>query len=402
MRDVSDEMDLLTVYHDESASATAATVQVTSTTITLVITGGANAGTDAIKFSDYLTVTLMVAAINALNEGWVATALQAGSEATTGLTEVAATSAFGATNTQYLRGSSDYIQEQAINAASNQIERVCNRSFASASYRQLYDGTGMPRLVLRQRPVTAVSRVSVGVDNALKVRNTSTDARTATVSNDLTNVTLTIIGGANAGSDDVAISTNTIAALATAIEAIGKNWDAEAVNATAGAWPATELLKHEAYLCMTNFATLLVPGEPAEINYDLHKEAGYLVRSGGTNRGLHSGYIWHTGYGAWIPNMNSPRMPPNPGGFYGGHWSNGVSVIVSYTGGYSSTPPDIEQICNELASNVIRRGTRDTSLGSVSSPDFSWSAVASAAMTEEMRKALSPYKINLAPSTVDV
>jgi len=59
------------IYHDESVDAAAATVQVTATGIVLVITDGANAGTETLLFADYPTMWEMSDAIEALEKGWV-------------------------------------------------------------------------------------------------------------------------------------------------------------------------------------------------------------------------------------------------------------------------------------------------------------------------------------------
>ncbi len=62
------EVDGISVYCS-SGDATAASVQVTSLGITLIITGGVDENTDTLTFATYATLTDIVAAINALT-GW--------------------------------------------------------------------------------------------------------------------------------------------------------------------------------------------------------------------------------------------------------------------------------------------------------------------------------------------
>ena len=92
----------MSIYHDGSASATAATVEVKDATLVLIITGGANAGTNTYTFAgaSHDTIGEIVTAINALSEGWVAVLLGTGSDNSEGLVVAAVTSALLAANTQ--------------------------------------------------------------------------------------------------------------------------------------------------------------------------------------------------------------------------------------------------------------------------------------------------------------
>ena len=51
--------------------------------------------------------------------------------------------------------------EKYINAASNQIERYCNRTFRQLTRTDLNDGTGQNEVMLPGRPVTAITDVRV-------------------------------------------------------------------------------------------------------------------------------------------------------------------------------------------------------------------------------------------------
>lgn len=56
---------------------------------------------------------------------------------------------------------SDDLIQALITAASQYAMSFCARNFKSASYSEVYDGTGTTRLLLKQTPVTAVASVSV-------------------------------------------------------------------------------------------------------------------------------------------------------------------------------------------------------------------------------------------------
>jgi hypothetical protein len=385
------DADILAVYHDASASATAATVQVTDTTIVLVITGGANAGTDTLTLSSYTAVSDLVTAVNALAKGWVARSVVAGSDPTRLIVEPA-TSAYGSAATQWLRGVNTYSYDEAINAVSAFMERYCSRTFASATYRQLYHGTGHGTLALSQFPVTAVARASVGKLSALKVKNSSSDAREATVSNDLTDVTLTIVGGANDGSDTVAIGSNTITALATAITAVGKNWTAAASSSTPGGWPATELFKHEALHCLDEELPLYAP-DIGETSYSMDGDAGIL----------HRGTTPLPFYTRSAQAHHPPHVPPftEPGGDI---WPRGMfNVYVNYTAGYSTIPVDLALLCNEIAASILRAGTHDMSVTAEAVAGYSYTNSPHGWLSESTKQRLNVWRrLPPYPEYVDV
>lgn len=87
----------MSIYHDKSDSATAATVEVTATTMVLIVTDGANAGTTTYTFSDAASNTVgeLVTAINALDKGWVAELLDESARDSATLEVLAATDVFG-------------------------------------------------------------------------------------------------------------------------------------------------------------------------------------------------------------------------------------------------------------------------------------------------------------------
>ena len=94
----------LRIYHDESEDATAATVEVSSTGIVLVITGGANAGTTTYLFADYADLTAMVDAIEQADIGFVVSLVEGISptEKSENLHTLAATGCLGLSNRQIL------------------------------------------------------------------------------------------------------------------------------------------------------------------------------------------------------------------------------------------------------------------------------------------------------------
>ena len=66
----------------------------------------------------------------------------------------------------------------------------CRRNLISTSYKEKYDGTGCNSLVLDNYPIIALNRLSMGFDEAMRVKNSSTFGH-ASVSVSSTGVTQT-------------------------------------------------------------------------------------------------------------------------------------------------------------------------------------------------------------------
>jgi hypothetical protein len=64
------------------------------------------------------------------------------------------------------------VLQDCIDAASDVIERWCNRTFAVTTYDELYDGTGSMNLLLNNYPITQVLRVSFDPINVLQIHMT--------------------------------------------------------------------------------------------------------------------------------------------------------------------------------------------------------------------------------------
>ena len=113
------------------------------------------------------------------------------------------------------------------NAACQAIQLYCDRDFDATTYHEWLDGSGTQHLMLPQYPIIHLYLVANDIDDALTIANTSTDATELFCSVQEDTMTLTIKGGANAGSDTLTLSAYaSMALLVAAIVALGKNWAA--------------------------------------------------------------------------------------------------------------------------------------------------------------------------------
>lgn len=403
--------ELFSIYHDESDSATAATVQVTSTVLQLVVTTGANAGTYSLTLSGYASVTALVAAINVADIGFLAT-VEAGNGATdpTELDVLAAVSCFGAAAVQYPAGRSTIAYEQAINQASAHIEHICARSFNAADHTHMYHGRGHKKLVLRQRPIISVSRVAIGRQEAFRVKNTSTDAVQANFALESAKARLDVIGGVNndKGNSVAYTSTTTLDTFVAAIIAIGKGWTAEVVDSADGAWLVTDCFDFESYNALSDWMSVWVPRENQD-QYNVDKEAGVLYRAGWGS--TLSPMVW--GSATWMRWSQRPvELRPLNAESAAPYWPDGTfNIYVSFRAGYETIPSDVAGLCLEYAKLILMNAPRNTALTGENVEGYSWTAASSGAsgrtggedaFTQRLRSKLEPYRIHIAPRFLGV
>ena len=151
--------------------------------------------------------------------------------------------------TAYLGVSTYTADLQAIHEGIEQlVKNICQKTFESASYFELYDGVGAyTRLHLNYTPVTAVARVSTDLDAVIKIKNTLTDSSTASVVVDSANVTLTVAGGTGNATNTLAIATyTTLTLLVGAINALSASgWVAELYNSSYSAKKTSLLIPQQ-------------------------------------------------------------------------------------------------------------------------------------------------------------
>jgi hypothetical protein len=331
-------VDGLWIYCD-AAGATAATAQVSATALTLIITGGGSAGTNALTFASASNDTLseLITAINAL-AGWKAGAIYNGSAASTDLVVTGAQSCLGSANELTLKIEDNYRIEKLIDRATDIIEQYMSRRFKTRTYdRQVYDGVVGHQLLLHEYPATRIGRVSIGNIGAFSITNT-TATNFATVEVTATQVRLNSDGTVT----DLTISSYaTINLLIAAINATS-GWSAVLINTDAGARKATytsldgstkvpEILQIQAEYCKSpTVAYVYVPTND--------KADAYLL--GGTSEDRNAGVLY------------------SPCG-----WGYD-RLYVDYIAGYTTIPSALESLCLEMVKMKYDRGKKDTTVQS--------------------------------------
>jgi len=354
----------ISVYHDESASATAATVQVTDTTVALIVTGGTNAGTSTLTLAAAAndTVDELVAVINALSKGWVAKALGPGDADTGDLVVVPATDAFGASKTQTLMMFDSYSLTILINAASAFVENYCNRNFKSRSYVEYHDGGSGNEIFLDQLPVTQITRLSIGRDNAFEIQCSKTGITGATVTVDGTSIILDRFGTTAAtGTDTIALASYaTIALLIAAINALSEGWTTTISDSDFTNSPSTDLIEVFGLNAYDNKNYIELATE-REDTFNVDTSMSMITLSHTINRGT-------------------------------------KNIRVDYTAGYSTVPADVQAAVTKLVSAAWRTKSQDPSMKSETIGDYKYERMTAdeingsfGASIGEVTSSLNPY-----------
>ncbi len=246
-----------------------------------------------------------------------------------------------------------------INRATDAIQRFCDRTFISTTYREIRDGYWTD-IQTHNYPIISVQMFSVWRDSAIEILNTNSDAYNAYVQISDTTMTLVVQGGANAGTSTITLSDHaTLTALGVAIEALGTGWTVT-VESSLATWAPIELLLVSGLNCLTDSALLDLPGTPKS-SYLIDNDSGIITNSYNNQYHTYDDMYWEG---------------EQPGYSYGpllrGRGRRTQSVIIRYTAGYATTPGDLEQICIDLTKLYYDARKQNASVDSEKIGDYSY------------------------------
>ncbi len=254
-----------------------------------------------------------------------------------------------------------------ISRATDSIQRFCDRTFISTTYREIRDGY-QSEINTDNSPIISVQMYSTWRDEAIQIQNTSTDAYNAYVQIDNSTMTLVVLGGDNASSNELTLATyTTLTLLETAIEALGVGWTVT-VQSDLAKWSAIELLPISGLNCLDNSAGLDIPGTPRS-DYAIDNDAGIITSGCGYGSYYDGGGDYNGHYGG-VTNIR------RQGYSYGSQLQSFArrvqSTIIRYTAGYATTPGDLEQICIDLTKLFYDARKQNFSVNSEKIGDYSY------------------------------
>ena len=225
------------------------------------------------------------------------------------------------------------------------VKEYCRRDFESASYTETHDGKS-GSIFLNEYPITALSRITVGKDEAFYVNNTGTTSY-ATCSCDGTNFTCNLNG---VDSDLALVTYTTLTTLVDAINALGDGWTAT-LSGSAGIL-SSEIIDFYGRNCLdTNIAYIEIRDESLT-DFELNPNTGEIN---------------HT----------------FPVGFQ--------NIFVSYTAGYTTIPTDLQMAVKILVQYIYSKVQEDN----LGNEYYSLGDVKKALTNEfpiEVKKILMSYK----------
>jgi hypothetical protein len=183
------------------------------------------------------------------------------------------------------------------NAVEAWIQTVyCRRNLVSTSYKEKYDGTGCNSLVLDNYPIISLNRLSMGSEEVMRVKNSSTFGH-ASVSVSSTGVTLYKDG---TSSTILFTASATMSAMATAISAVS-GWSATVSETSYNSYPSNLLSEKMGLQCVNNAeASLMMPAD-GEWDFEVDSDKGILYSSFGFGEGTRNIFVDYSAGYATIP-----------------------------------------------------------------------------------------------------
>jgi hypothetical protein len=245
--------------------------------------------------------------------------------------------------------------DNLVSAVSQAVENYCGREFDAQQFDELYRGQRKARLLLDHYPIISVERVAYGPNTVLSITNTSAANQRATVKVTATGLTLTRVASGVVSTDtSVTWAGNvTLAAVATAVNALGNGWSATVADTAYSNRASADLRAIQGALNAKDM--------PAELQMHLFEVGDFQVLA---EEGALVRCSWHGGAGYWR---------------------------IIYTAGYASVPEDVQEACAQWVATLFWQTKRDPGLASETIPG----AIARAPldhMPASVRTLLLPYR----------
>lgn len=203
------------------------------------------------------------------------------------------------------------------------ISNYCHRTFESTTYKEYYDGPGTNYLNLKNFPVSALYRLSIGRKDVIQIKNTNTYT-TASVS--VTSSGLVLEYDSTTWTDITFATYGTLTLVVDAINAKSAyGWSASLSSTDYASIKSNTLVEMYGRNCIdSNTVYLQIPDDP-EDKFELYPTSGRI-------------YLY-SGFGC------SPK-----------------SIYVHYTAGYDATsiPEDLKLAVKQIVKDMYNKQTEDT------------------------------------------
>ena len=175
------------------------------------------------------------------------------------------------------------------------IKKYCNRNLeASTSYSERYNGTGTNILVLNHYPVISLTKLAIGTQDVIRIRNTNTGT-TASVSVTTTGISLERNGTTN--STVTFASYSTLSTVVTAINLIS-GWEALIQSSDYNSYISTDLIPVYGLNAIDNNWVYLGITDDAEDEFTVDTDRGIINLSYEFPLGYKNIYVKYVAYGS--------------------------------------------------------------------------------------------------------
>lgn len=207
---------------------------------------------------------------------------------------------------------------RTMNAVEKFVNTYCNRNFESASYKEVIRDYRGGDIVLKNFPVTAISKMSRGLTDVILISN-SNSYSIANVSVTSTAVSLTY----NTTTSTVDFATyTTLTDIVTQINTLGNGWSASLANSDFGSILSTELVEDFGQNALNPYQVYLGIIE-TNVFYTLLDDSGVVISGFYDDRYQYNEYT-NTTQGEYYRS----RVYRN--------------LYVNYTAGYTTIPVDLK------------------------------------------------------------
>jgi len=256
-----------------------------------------------------------------------------------------------------LPGMDEFTDEQLaviLNGAITAVEEFCKRHFKQTTYTKWFNGTGCPRLWVKNVPIISVTRLGCSLLGLANIRYVNATAAMAFVRVTDTAVILTSeVSGSETTTTLNFADYPTVSSIIAAIDAVD-NWETTLLSTPYGYKSSDELRPCEGKFTLDTWISLEAPYQ-YHSEYEVYPETGEIrLRLGSFPYGLRNTY-------------------------------------VKYTGGYASgeVPADLTSktlmLCRIMASNI----EDDPTLKSMRLGDFAWTKAITRVATDEIRTGMT-------------
>lgn len=183
------------------------------------------------------------------------------------------------------------------------VKNTCRRALEEATHAaRIYNGTGANFIYMDDYPVTAVTRVSIGRDDAIRVKNTDTTVTQSYVTVGSSSLALkkedSGVTTTKTASFAVLDGYPTLSALVAQIAAGGGGWTSEIVSTDYNDIASTDLVQGMYVMAggranvTSAYIEIPMHGDPVQIEWD--EDSGKLIRAAGFPKGNRNVAVWYT------------------------------------------------------------------------------------------------------------